>query len=102
MRAAACDTPDAVGGRIAGWLKGVGWRPLNTGPPPFTSYRSGSHTAPDIAACSAALARRATWSTGPDVGTDYLPVIVDIRATALLLVVALRMASGLCENKFCP
>ena len=79
---AACEASDTVGDRIAGWMERVGWRPLNTGAPTFTSYRSGSHTAPDIAACSTSLARRATWSTGPDMGSDHLPMIVEVRSTA--------------------
>ena len=77
----ACEAPDAVGDRVAGWLERVGWTPLNTGEPTFTSYRSGSHSAPDIAACSAALARRASWATGPDLGSDHLPMVINIRAT---------------------
>ena len=79
---AACETPDEVGERIAGWLDAGEWRPLNTGSPTFTSYRSGSHSAPDLAACSAALARRACWSTGPDLGSDHLPMVIEVRATA--------------------
>ena len=37
---------------------------------------------PDIAACSTSLARRPTFSTGLDIGSDYLPMIVDIGTTA--------------------
>ena len=48
---AACETPDEVGDRVASWLDNIGWRPLNTGEPTFTRYRSGGHSAPDLAAC---------------------------------------------------
>ena len=74
-----CAAPDDVGGRIGDWLDSVGWRPLNTGDPTFTSYRTGSHGAPDLAACSDELARRTTWKTGPDLGSDHLPMVIEVR-----------------------
>ena len=76
----ACDPADAVGERVAAWMETVGWVPLNSGEATFASYRSGAETAPDLAACSAALARRARWLTGPDLGSDHLPMVVEIRA----------------------
>lgn len=79
----ACDTPDTVGDRIAGWMDGIGWGPLNTGAPTFTSYRTGGHSAPDLVACSADLARRASWTTGPDLGSDHLPMVVVVRSSAV-------------------
>ena len=52
------DAADEVGERIAAWLDDTGWTTLNDGRPTFSSYRSGSQTAPDAAFCSPALSRR--------------------------------------------
>ena len=76
----ACDAADAVVERVAAWMETVGWVPLNSGEATFASYRSGAETAPDLATCSAAVARRARWLTGPDLGSDHLPMVVEIRA----------------------
>ena len=56
---------------------GVGWTPLNSAAPTHASYRTGSKTAPDLVIRSRALARRATWSVGPDLGSDHLLMITD-------------------------
>lgn len=58
----SCEDGDEVGERLANWLEDVGWEPLNSGAPTLISYRTGSQTAPDIAACSLELANRAHWS----------------------------------------
>ena len=50
--------------------------------PTFASYRSGGQSAPDLAACSAVLARRARWSLGEDLGSDHLPMVVELRGVA--------------------
>ena len=76
----ACDTADAVGERVADWMEQVGWATLNSGEPTFASYRTGAQSAPDLAACAASLSRRATWRLGPDLGSDHLPMVVEIRA----------------------
>ncbi|KAF0311097.1 putative RNA-directed DNA polymerase from transposon BS [Amphibalanus amphitrite] len=76
-----CDTADDVGNRVADWLDSVGWSPLNSGEPTHSSYRSGGSSAPDVAVCSRALARRSTWRVGPDLGSDHLPMLVSIRTT---------------------
>ena len=39
-----------------------------------------SQTAPGLAACSTSLARRAAWCLGPDLGSDHLPMIVEVNA----------------------
>ncbi|KAF0312608.1 hypothetical protein FJT64_016648 [Amphibalanus amphitrite] len=78
---AACDGPDEVGQRVADWLDDIGWRPLNSGEPTFTSYRSGAHSAPDLAVCSEMMARRSTWEVGQDLGSDHLPMKITIRAS---------------------
>ena len=78
----ACVTADAVGERVAAWLEAVDWVPLNTGEATFASYRSGALTAPDLAACSSSLARRARWFIGRDLGSDHLPMVVEIRAAS--------------------
>ena len=74
-----CDEADAIGERIATWLDRVGWTSLNDGRPTFTSYRSGSQTAPDVALCSPAMARRCAWDIGPDLGSDHLPMLLRVR-----------------------
>ena len=74
-----CAAADAVGERIADWLETTEWVPLNSGESTFVSYRSGGQSAPDLAACSASLARRARWSLGPDMGSDHLPMVTEIR-----------------------
>ncbi|KAF0288070.1 putative RNA-directed DNA polymerase from transposon BS [Amphibalanus amphitrite] len=76
---ADCDEADEVGERIATWLDSIGWTTLNDGRPTFTSYRSGGQTAPDAAFCSPSLARRTKWSIGPDLGSDHLPMLLEIR-----------------------
>ena len=78
----ACVTADAVGERVAAWLEVVDWVPLNTGESTFASYRSGALTAPDLAACSSSLARRARWFIGRDLGNDHLPIVVEIGAAS--------------------
>ena len=77
-----CAAADEVGDRIAGWLEDVGWVPLNSGAPTFASYRSGGQSAPDLAACSADPARRAKWTLGEDMGSDHLPMVVELRGIA--------------------
>ena len=67
---------------MAAWLEAVDWVPLNTGEATFASYRSGALTAPDLAACSSSLARRARWFIGRDLGSDHLPMVVEIRAAS--------------------
>ena len=76
----SCLEPDPVGVRVADWLEEVGWTPLNSGEPTFASYRSGGLSAPDLAACSGSLARRARWSIGQDLGSDHLPMVVEVRS----------------------
>jgi len=53
-----CDEADGVGRRVMTWLDRTGWTVLNSGEPTFVSYRTGSRTAPDVAACSPSLARK--------------------------------------------
>ena len=74
-----CDEADSVGQRMGDWLTRVGWTSLNNGDPTFLSYRTGSRTAPDLAACSTGLANRSTWQLGPDLGSDHLPMLVVVR-----------------------
>ena len=76
-----CGEADAVGERMAEWLDSVDWTALNTGEATHASYRSGSETAPDIAACSRSMARRADWTVGPDLGSDHLPMVVKVRTS---------------------
>ena len=61
----------------------MGWTPLNSGEPTHASYRTGSKTAPDLAVCSRALARRVSWSVGPDLGSDHLPMITEVRTAGV-------------------
>ena len=56
----ACEVEDTVGRRLADWMDGVGWTPLNSGEPMHVSYWSGGSTAPDLVACSRGLAKRST------------------------------------------
>ena len=79
----ACDEGDEVGTRVAEWLDSVNWTTLNSGEPTHVSYRSGSQTAPDLVASGASLARRSTWCLGPDLGSDHLPMIVEVSAPDL-------------------
>ena len=76
-----CDAADAVGARVAAWLDRVGWTTLNSGEPTHVSYRSGGQTAPDLAACSTSLAARATWRLGTDLGSDHLPMVVEVHTS---------------------
>ena len=50
--------------------------------PYYPCVRSGALTAPDLAACSSSLARRARWFIGRDLGSDHLPMVVEIRAAS--------------------
>ena len=52
---------------------------MNTREPTHSSYRSGGSSAPDAAFCSRALAQRTTWSVGPDLGSDHLPMLLSTR-----------------------
>ena len=74
-----CDVADSVGERLADWLDREDWAPVNTGEPTHSSYRSGGSSAPDAAFCSRALAQRTTWSVGPDLGSDHLPMLLSTR-----------------------
>ena len=76
-----CDAADAVGARVAAWLDRVDWTTLNSGEPTHVSYRSGGQTAPDLAACSTSLAGRATWRLGTDLGSDHLPMVVEVHTS---------------------
>ena len=75
----SCVEADGIGERIADWMERVGWKPLNDGSPTFASYRTGSQTAPDLAACDHSLARRISWRVGPDLGSDHLPMVMEVR-----------------------
>ncbi|KAF0308183.1 LINE-1 reverse transcriptase [Amphibalanus amphitrite] len=77
-----CDLEDAVGDRLDCWLEDVGWSPLNSGDPTLISYRTGGQSAPDLAACGPELAVRTRWSLGPDLGSDHLPMVIEIRGVS--------------------
>ena len=72
----ACDAPDAVGDRVAAWLDRVGWTTLNSG----EATRVDSQTAPDLAACSTALARRSTWELDDSLGSDHRVMRISVRS----------------------
>ena len=55
--------------------------PLNSGAQTFISYRTGSQTVPALAACSIDLATRAHWTRGNDLGSEYLPMVVELRGS---------------------
>ena len=74
-----CEAADAVGDRLAEWFDRVGWTTLNSGAATHASYRSGAQTTPDIAACSSTLAPRVAWTLGPDLGSDHLPMLLEVR-----------------------
>ena len=59
-----------------------GMDPAKLGRTHAASYRTGSKTAPDLAVCSRATARRA-WSVGPDLGSDHLPMVTEVRTAAV-------------------
>ena len=59
----------------------VSWTPLNSGEPTHASYRSGEQTAPDVAACSASLTRRGSWTLGRDQGSDHPPMLLEVRGS---------------------
>lgn len=80
---AACAVADGVGDRIADWMETVEWLPLNSGEATFASYRTGGQSAPDLATCGAALARRARWVLGPDLGSDHLPMVIELRGAGV-------------------
>ena len=65
---------------VAEWLDEDYWVTLNSGEPTFASYRSGSQTAPDLGACSRTLSRRAERSLGPNLGSDHLPLRIEVSA----------------------
>ena len=77
-----CDQADEVGERVATWLDTRRWTVLNVGTPTFASYRSGSLTAPDVACCSSVLSQRCSWRTGPDIGNDHLPMLMEVRTSS--------------------
>ncbi|KAF0314338.1 Ribonuclease HI [Amphibalanus amphitrite] len=77
-----CEEEDAVGARLASWMEDLEWTTLNSGDPTLISYRTGGQTAPDLAACSQELATRASWSRGPDLGSDHLPMVVELRGVS--------------------
>ena len=77
-----CDQADEVGGRVAAWLDRRRWTVLNDGTRTFASYHSGNLTAPDIACCSPALSQRCSWRTGPDMDSDHLPMLMEVRTSS--------------------
>ena len=77
-----CEAADAVGDRLAEWLDRVGWTTLNSGEPTHVSYRHGGQSAPDVAVCSAALAPRVVWSLGRDLGSDHLPMLLEVKGSS--------------------
>ena len=71
----ACDTADGVGDRVATWLERIDWTALNTG----DATRVDSQTAPDVAVCSASLARRTTWALDDSLGSDHRIMRMTVR-----------------------
>ncbi len=74
-----CGEADEVVERIANWLDSIGWTTFNDGRPTFTSYRSGGQTASDAAFCNLSLAWQTKRSIGPHLGSDHLPMLLEIR-----------------------
>ena len=77
-----CEEANEVGERMAEWLDRGGWSILNGCRRNFTSYRSDGQTAPDVAICSPSMSRRCTWTIGPDLGSDHLPMLLRIRTVS--------------------
>ena len=72
-----CLDPDEVGRSVFDWTLAAGWSVLNTGAPTRAGYGEGARlTTPDVALTHSDLARRCTWTTGADIGSDHLPQVV--------------------------
>ena len=74
-----CLEPDSVGQMVDDWTSEKGWKALNSGAPTCTGYGERTRlTAPDVALAHRDTARRCTWSTGEDLGSDHLPQVVTV------------------------
>ena len=72
-----CFNPDRVGQHVFDWACRMDWQVLNSGAPTRSGYgEDANHSAPDVALAHRDLARRCTWQTGTDLGSDHLPQVV--------------------------
>ena len=72
-----CADADDTGRRLADWTAQHGTVTLNDGAHTRTSYR-GNLSTPDAVFCHRDLAGRCSWSVGPDLGSDHLPMVTSV------------------------
>ena len=74
---------DDIGGQVQDWLADNGWAYLNTGAPTRFAH-DGSPSAPDVTLAHASWIGRISWRTGSHLGSDHLPILVDIETGPVL------------------
>ena len=75
---AGCAEPDRIGALVEDWLTTSRWTVLNSGEPTRAGYGEGPLTCPDVAICHRDTAARCTWRLGADLGSDHLPMEVQL------------------------
>ncbi|KAF0311836.1 RNA-directed DNA polymerase from mobile element jockey [Amphibalanus amphitrite] len=74
----SCTEPDSTGQLLQDWMETNGWEALNSGAATRSGYGTGPPTAPDVSMAHRDLARRCTWRTGDDLGSDHLPQVMTV------------------------
>ena len=73
----SCFNPDRVGQLIHDWASQRDWQILNTGASTRSGYGEAAQlSAPNVTLAQRNLARRCTWQTGTDLGSDHLPQVI--------------------------
>ncbi|KAF0288946.1 RNA-directed DNA polymerase from mobile element jockey [Amphibalanus amphitrite] len=74
----SCTEPDSTGQLLQDWMETNGWEALNSGAATRSGYGTGPPSAPDVSMAHRDLARRCTWRTGDDLGSDHLPQVMTV------------------------
>ena len=74
-----CKEGDAHGDAIEAWLDDNCWNHLNDGSHTRTAP-DGTPSTPDASFAHASWATRVSWRTMPTLGSDHLPILIDIQA----------------------
>ena len=70
---------DNRGTTLAGWLDNSNLHVLNDGTPTRRGYDTGKTSTPDISLCSHNIIMRTDWKVLDSIGSDHLPIQIDIR-----------------------
>ena len=69
---------DDLGAELDEWMADNLWQAYNTGAPTYISPINGAGSAPDISLGHASWNGRVKWRLAPSIGSDHLPILVDL------------------------